>query len=241
MLSYGIHSYSRMIRDKVRTCAYYEALRARVTPSSVVLDIGTGIGILAFMSCQLGARKVYAVDPNEAIQLAAEIAATNGYSDRIQFIADFSTRIELPEPVDIIVTEMHGILPMFEKNIVSIIDARRRLLSPGGTIIPQRESLWAVPVEAPETFDEVALPWSAHPYGLNLQPAMRVAANSWFKSTVAPQGMVAEPKCWATLDYHTLESENVAGQASWTATRAADGHGIAVWFDTILADGIGFS
>jgi protein arginine N-methyltransferase 1 len=241
MLSYDIHSFGRMIRDNVRTDAYAEALRSCVGPNSVVLDMGTGVGIWALLACQFGARKVYAVDPNEAIQVAREIAAANGYSDRIEFIEDLSTKITLPEPADIIVTEMHGILPMFEQNLPSIIDARQRLLAPGGTIIPQRETLWAVPVEAPESYEEVALPWSNRPYGLNMQPAMRIATNSWFKSKIPPQALLGEPKCWATLDYRNVDSPNVAGKLSWTATRTGTGHGIAVWFDTVLVDGIGFS
>jgi protein arginine N-methyltransferase 1 len=105
-----------MIRDSVRTDAYARALRSCVGPNSTVLDIGTGVGIFALLACQFGARKVFAVDPNETIEIAREIASVNGYADRIEFIADLSTKIVLPEPVDIIVTEMHGILPMFEQN-----------------------------------------------------------------------------------------------------------------------------
>ena len=241
MLTYGIHSYGRMIRDSVRTDAYARALRSCVGPNSIVLDIGTGVGIFALLACQFGARKVYAVDPNETIEIAREIASVNGYADRIEFIADLSTKIMLPEPVDIIVTEMHGILPMFEQNVASIIDGRKRLLAPGGTIIPQVETLWAAPVEAPKDYEEVASPWSTHPYGLDLRPAMRIAANSWFKVRTAPEALLANPQCWATLDYRSVESANVAGEAAWIATRAGTGHGIAIWFDSVLIDDIGFS
>jgi len=230
-----------MIRDRVRTDAYAEALRSCVGPDSVVLDMGTGVGIWALLACQFGAGKVYAVDPNDAIQVAREIAAANGYSDRIEFIEDLSTKITLPEPADVIVTEMHGILPMFEQNIGSIIDARQRLLAPGGRIIPQTETLWAVPVESPESWEEVTSPWSNRPYGINMQPAMRVASNSWFKSNLAAAALLGEPGCWGTLDYRNVESPTVAGEVKVTASRAGTGHGIAVWFDTVLVDGIGFS
>jgi protein arginine N-methyltransferase 1 len=241
MLSYDIHSFARMIRDRVRTDAYAEALHSCVGLDSVVLDMGTGVGIWALLACQFGARKVYAVDPNQAIQVAREIAAANGYSDRIEFIEDLSTKITLPEPANIIVTEMHGILPMFEQNIASIIDARQRLLAPGGRIIPQRESLWAVPVEAPESFEEVRSPWSNRPYGIDMQPALRIASNSWFKSNLRPDAILCDPGCWAALDYRSIESPNVAGKVNMTATRAGTGHGVAIWFDTVLVDGIGFS
>src|SRR5258708_7001369 len=128
MLSYDIYSFGRMIRDSVRTDAYAEALRRSVGSNSVVLDMGSGVGIWALLACRFGARKVYAVDPNDVIQVAREIAAANGYADRIEFIQDMSTNVTLPEQADLVVTEMHGIVPMFEQNLPSIIDARQRLL-----------------------------------------------------------------------------------------------------------------
>lgn len=241
MSSYDIYSYGRMIRDSVRTDAYAEALRRRVGPDSVVLDMGTGVGIFALLACQFGARRVFAVDPNEAIQVARQLAAANACADKIEFIEDFSTRISLPEPADVIVSEMHGILPMFEQNVTSIIDARERLLAQGGTIIPQAERLWAAPVEAPKCYESVRAPWTNRPYGLDMKPALRSAANSWFKVNLQGETLLAEPKSWGTLDYAKVESPNLSGKVNLTATRAGTGHGIAVWFETVLVDGVGFS
>jgi protein arginine N-methyltransferase 1 len=243
MLAYDIYAFGGMIRDRVRTDAYAEALRRSVGANSVVLDLGTGVGIWALLSCQFGARKVYAVDPNDVIQIAREIAAANGYADRIEFIQNMSTQITLPEQADIIVTDMHGIVPMFEQNLPSIIDARHRLLAPGGRIIPAEDTLWAVPVEALESYDHVVLPWANDPYGFEWKPAMRIAANDWFKvkAKVTVEQFLAEPKSWATLDYGTLASPNVAGELTWKATRNGTCHGLIVWFDTLLVDDVRFS
>jgi len=243
MFGYDIYAFGRMIRDSVRTDAYAEALRRSVRTNSVVLDMGTGVGIWALLACQFGARKVYAVDPNDAIQIAREIAAANGYADRIEFVQELTTRVTLPEPADVIVTDMHGIVPMFEQSLPAIIDARRRLLAPGGKMIPEKDTLWAAPVQAPESYDNVVLPWANDPYGFEWGPALRIAANDWFKikDKITPVEFFGEPKCWATLDYRTLESPNVAGELSWTATRDGIGHGLAVWFDTLLVDGVAFS
>mgnify|MGYP001184895145 CR=1 FL=1 len=72
-----------MIADRVRMDAYVRALRQAVVPGSVVIDIGTGTGIFAMLACQFGARRVYAIEPDDAIQVAREIAAANGFADRI--------------------------------------------------------------------------------------------------------------------------------------------------------------
>ena len=57
---YNIYDYGWMIGDRVRTDAYPRALEQTVEPGAIVLDIGTGSGIMAFMACKFGASRVYA-------------------------------------------------------------------------------------------------------------------------------------------------------------------------------------
>src|SRR6184192_1242910 len=60
---YGLGAYGSMIADRVRVEAYAEALRKSVRKGSVVAEIGTGPGIFAVLACQLGASRVYAIEP----------------------------------------------------------------------------------------------------------------------------------------------------------------------------------
>jgi hypothetical protein len=39
---------------------------------------------------------VYAIEPDDVIELAREIAADNGFGERIEFIQAISTEVELP-------------------------------------------------------------------------------------------------------------------------------------------------
>jgi protein arginine N-methyltransferase 1 len=241
MVFYDLNGFCRMIADTVRTEAYAQALRQAIKPGCVVLDIGTGTGIWALLACRFGAHKVYALDKNDAINLAREIAAANGCADRIEFIQEMSTRVSLPERADVVVSEMHGVLPMFEQNLASIIDSRRRFLAPGGTLIPLRETLWVAVVEAPELYRRHMHPWDANPYGIDLQAGLRYMANTWVHGRVEPEQLLGKPMCWATLDYAAMESPDVNGEASWRLARAGTGHGLVVWFDTTVAEGVHFS
>jgi protein arginine N-methyltransferase 1 len=238
---YSIAGYGKMIADRRRMDAYEWALRWAIKPGSVVLDIGTGTGIFALLACRLGAGRVYAVEPSDAMQVAREIAAANGCADHIRFIQDRSTRVSLPEQAQVIVSDLRGVLPCFEHHLTSIADARRRLLAPGGVLIPRCDTLWAAVVEAPELYRQMEAPWEDNRFGLTMQVARRIAINTWCKARVAPEQLLVEARCWATLDYTTLESPDVHAEVNWTAERAGTAHGMCIWFDATLADGIGFS
>jgi protein arginine N-methyltransferase 1 len=240
-MSYSIEDYGSMIRDTVRTSAYADALRAVVRPDSIVLDIGTGSGILALLACRFGARKVYAVEPDDIIQLAREAAAANGFAGRIEFVQGISTQVDLREKVDVIVSEIHGIFPAYQRSLTSIMDARDRLMAPGGRLIPQLDTLWAALVRAPDAYNEVVGAWENNGYGFDLQAIRSIEVNNCRKLNSAGNPLVTEPRCWATLDYRTLSNPNVSGGATWTIERATTGHGLAVWFDCETTWGIGFS
>ena len=174
-MSYTVLDYGSMIADGVRTNAYAKALRRVIKPDSVVLDIGTGTGIFALLACRFGARQIYAVEPEDIIQVASEIAAANGCAERIEFIQEVSTEVRLSDRVDVIVSDIHGRLPLFKSLVPTIIDARERLLAPGGQLIPQRDTLWAAIVEETDLYKQFVEPWDNQPFGWDMQAAKRLS------------------------------------------------------------------
>lgn len=237
---YSIRAYGAMIADRVRTDAYEQALRQAVRPGAVVLDIGTGTGIFALMACRFGARHVYAIEPNPAIEVARMCAAANGYADRITYIEGLSTAVDLPEKADVIVSDVRGTLPL-NGGLSAVIDARDRLLAQGGVLIPQRDNLWLAVVEAKELYRSVSGPWEDHPYSVDLRPARPLVINTRSFGTVKPDQLLAEPQLWATLDYCTIQQISVTGKATSRIARNGTGHGLSLWFDSHLLDGIGYS
>ena len=229
-----------MIADAPRMEAYAAALRQTVKPDSVVMDLGCGPGVFALLACKLGARRVYAVEPNNVIGLAREAAVANGFADRIQFFEKLSTEITLEEPATVIVSDLRGVLPWFQQHIPSIIDARKRLLVRGGTLIPRRDILWAAVVEAADQYEELVAPWENR-FELDLSAGTRLITNTWRKTRIQPDQMVTEPVCWTSIEYDEVDSPDVQAEISWRATRKGTAHGVAAWFDSELIDGIGFS
>jgi type I protein arginine methyltransferase len=241
MNSYSVHSFGKMIADAVRMDAFAEALRRTVKPGSVVLDIGTGTGIFALLACRFGARKVYAVEPNETVRLAREMAAANGCADRIEFIQGLSTQVTLPERAEVIIADVHGILPYFEHFFSTLRDARDRLLAPGGAMIPLREVVWAMVAENPKEYAAYIEPWGGGFQGFDMRAALRITTNQWGKNKLPADQYLTGAARAGGWDIRTLEDPNLAATLRWTAERAGTGHGLVVWFDSHLTEEVGFS
>jgi protein arginine N-methyltransferase 1 len=236
---YSLHFYGQMLADAPRMDAYVEALRRAVTPDSVVLDLGSGPGVFALLACKFGARRVYAVEPDNAINIGREAAAANGFAERIEFFQKLSTEITLPERATVIISDLRGVLPWFQQHLPSIVDARARLLAPGGVLIPWRDVVWAAVVEADDRYDEIVGPWRR--FKLDLSAGVSRITNTWRKTRIEAEELLTEPACWARLDYYNVASPDVCAEISWRATRRGTAHGVALWFDSELADGVGFS
>ena len=240
---YDLIDYGQMLADQVRMDPYAYALKTAVTPQSIVLDIGTSIGIHALLACKFGAKKVYAIEPNGAINLARELAEANGFADRIEFIQDLSTNVTLPELADVIVSDLRGVLPLYGQHIPAIVDARKRFLAPNGVLIPQKDSLWMSVVENATIYQNLLQPWT-EPYGFNMEPARQIILNQWQHDDtdlIRARHLLTEPTNWATLDYRTITNPDVGAEIQQMGTRDGTAHGLLVWFDAELLDGIGFS
>lgn len=241
---YSIDSYGAMIRDARRTGPFVEALRQAIKPGSVVLDIGTGTGIFAFLACQFGAARVYAIEPDPAIELARISARTIPGAERIVWIKGLSTEIDLPEQVDVVVADLHGVMPFFKGNLESMADARKRHLKPGGRMIPARDVLRAVPAQAADEYAKFTNPWRENDYGLDLSAGAPHVLNQWRRARsepASPEHLLSSPETWGEVPYATGEIRGLEKMLHWVVERAGTLHGLYVWFEGDLGNGIGYS
>ena len=238
---YSIVMFGGMVGDSVRMDAYDLALKRTIKPGAVVLDIGSGTGIFSLLACKYGAARVYSLEMANAILIGQACARTNGYADRIQFIQAMSTDIDLPERVDVIVSDIRGVLPFFHTHLPSIIDARKRFLRVGGVQIPQRDRIWMVPVETADSYTQLVRGHHPNTYGINMEPALPFTFNMRHGVLLQHKDMLSKPLCWYTLDYTTVETSDRAETLTWTAARDGVCHGICGWFDAELIDGVGFA
>lgn len=238
---YVLDEFGDMIADRARFGAYADAIQRAVRPGDVVVDVGTGPGIFALLACAAGAKKVYAIDSGEVIHFARQLAAANGFADRIEFIHGDSRQTQLPERADVFVSDLRGALPLFDDVLPSLEDARVRLLKEGGVQIPQRDTLFAAVVEAPELYKRLTTPWKDTGRGLDLSAPLPLVLNAVYKLRSKSEHLVTDAQSWCTLDYTARPNTHAAARMRFRATRSSIGHGISLWFEAVLLEGIGFS
>ena len=143
-----------MLADTHRNDAYEKALLKVIKPDSLVLDIGTGSGLLSMMAARAGAEQVVACEMHTRLaETATEIVTLNGFSDKITVHNKMSTLLkvgeELPRKADIVVSEILDVGALGEGVLPSIRQAVQQLAKPGATLIPARTKLWGQLIEIP--------------------------------------------------------------------------------------------
>ena len=226
-----------MLDDRARTIAYLDAIARVVRPGDVVIDLGTGSGVLAVAAVRAGARHVYAVEASGIARTARAVFEANGVADRVTLVPGWSTQVELPEPADVLLSETIGDEPLGERTLEALMDARRRFLKDGARFVPRQLQLRATPVTLP---DDVRRRWGTDPqvfedwrawYGLDLSPLREARGNVSRLRTVRGRETVgwstlAEPAVVAAIDFASLEALVVDGEGTMRAT--ADGRVDAV-------------
>jgi predicted RNA methylase len=92
--------------DETRTRTFINAIRSTVKPNDVVLESGTGTGILSLAAMQSGAKKVFAVEIAEDLaELAEGNFKANGFP-QIELIRTDVKKLHLDTPVDVVIMEM---------------------------------------------------------------------------------------------------------------------------------------
>ena len=233
--------HARMLHDDRRTSDYISALRQAVRPGDAVLDIGTGSGVLAVAAARAGARHVYAVEASDIADVAERVFAANGVQDRVTLIRGWSRAIELPEPADLLVTEVIGNEPFEEELLETTLDARRRLLKPDARLIPHTLELMARPLLIPDTqarqraIGRHALARWSQLYAMDFQPLLDAARpgpmnNPTEAEVLARWPPVGPPVTLARIDLGHYERPVVDACAELPAERPALVNGVAVTF-----------
>lgn len=235
-MSLIIDEHRQYLSDPNRLDAFSRAIQSVVRPGSVVLDLASGTGILGLMACRAGAARVYSVEVGGMIEVARSIAAENGYADRVVFIKGFSSHVDLPERVDVVIADQIGNFGFNAGIVEYFADARLRFLKPEGVTVPRRLDLHLCLVESP-TLDAQVEFWSSAPSGFRFDSVKELAANTGYQVDYAAADLLSPPETLASVLLDSTVAP-IRGTASLRAERGGVIHGLGGWFAAELAHGI---
>lgn len=230
--------HRKLLNAPERMRLYRQAIHAVVRPGDVVIDLGCGSGILGLFACQAGAERVYAIERSAAINLAKELAKANGFADRIIYLNQDIRKIQLDKKADLIVSELISKGVLGQKMAETVGWCRDNLLQPGGRIIPAEVELLAAPVEDEAIYRKIQLPKTAE-YGIDFSAMARQSSNIPLSAHIPPEALLAPGQTGYHYQATTAPaSDHVAATLEFRIARPGMLHGFALWFSSILADGI---
>lgn len=236
----GVHRL--MVADHVRTDSYRRAIEAVVRPGQRVLDVGTGTGILALFAARAGA-EVWAVDESSIVEVARRVAEANGLGGRVHFLRGRVEDVELPERVDVIVSEWMGFFALAECMFASVVDARERHLAPGGVLMPSGLRLFLAPIEDSDLHVERGIGlWERPVYGFDFGELVEHELRNLLTTSVdvRPSALLGPAVQLAAIDCATADADDFFFESSieLAVERAGTVHGFGGWFEVDLAPAV---
>ena len=224
-----LHYHASLLADVDRVDRLREAVHDVVRPGDVVVDVGTGTGLLAYFACQAGAARVFAIEEGPVVNLAREIAATNGFDDRVEFFDDRSYRVELPERADVLISETLWNFGVGEGMVGFLADARRRFLKPGARSIPAAVELHVAAVQTGRVYAQLRdRPRDRH--GIDFSALRSCQLNNVQMPHLHSDDFLAPPARLLTTELDESAATDFDAEATVTAARDGVMHGICGWF-----------
>lgn len=235
-----------MLNDKTRTSSFIKAINEVVRPDDIVLDIGTGTGVLAMAAARAGARHVYAIEAGQIGKLARALVNRNGFSDRITLIRGWSTQVDLPERADVLISEVIGHEPLAEDVLETTADAVKRLVKPGARLVPASLRIFCLPVQIPPSeikklvFTPKALRDWRDWYGIDFSAAQQANRDTLFRFLINPYRLrrwkpLSRPLLLADIDFRECDIPQVEATGTSRATGDAQLNGLIFYFELALS------
>nr|XP_028599708.1 protein arginine N-methyltransferase 8 isoform X3 [Podarcis muralis] len=206
---FGIHE--EMLKDEVRTLTYRNSMyhNKHVFKDKIVLDVGSGTGILSMFAAKAGAKKVYGIECSSISDYSEKIVKANHLDHIITIFKGKVEEVELPvDKVDIIVSEWMGYSLFYESMLNTVIFARDKWLKPGGLMFPDRAALYVVAIEDRQ-YKDFKIHWWENVYGFDMTCIRDVAMKEPLVDIVDPKQVVTNACLIKEVDIYTVKTEDL--------------------------------
>ncbi len=239
MNTYSPRHFSQMLADPVRVPAYAKALAEIITPETIVLDLGAGTGGFTLLACSLGAKKVIAVEPNPAIQIARELVKENKFEDRVEFYEEKIENLNFSQ-VDLIIADLRGKLPFYEDNLKIMKLAQEKFLKPTGKLLPSIDKIYLAPCRDKNIFNQKVRPFLNQKFPFTTKAYEKYLCNTFYPLPIKQEMLSAKPSLWCQLDYTKIQDYSHRSTVSFTGSNETL-FGFFAWFDCELTSTVSYS
>lgn len=216
---------------------FSSALKKIINDGATVADLGCGVGVLGILALKQGAAHVWGIDSSDAIEIAKETMARAGLSDRYTCLRGSTFDTVLPQPVDVLVCDHVGFFGI-DYGIVSLLaDARRRLLKPGGQILPRRVRLVVAGVRSAQARGK-AEAWKSSEIPEEYHWLSEMGINQKHPVNLTEEEICTRPAVLGEVDFAREDPRFLSFDSSLELIRDDSFDGIAGWFECELAEDV---
>ncbi|MCW6008613.1 50S ribosomal protein L11 methyltransferase [Micromonospora sp. CPCC 205371] len=196
------------------------AIFQTVKPGDVVVDAGSGSGLLGMFAAQAGAARVYCLELNpEFIRVIEENAQRNGLESQIIALHGNAAKYDLPEDVDVLISEVISAGFFFEPQL-QIVGHLRKFLKPGGAVVPRLMKNYVELINAQNTL-----------YGLRLDFDSRF-------TELAGDHPLSHPALYLSTGFLDPSDPTVDARVRVTGTSDGNANAVKITYDIEFAEGI---
>lgn len=214
------------LMDEERTRAFENAIQNTVKKGDVVVDAGTGSGILALFSARAGAEKVYGVEVDKAsAALARKSIQANPDGDKIEVVVADARSFTLPKAADVVTMELMDTGLISEQQAVVMNALRKSGVIDGHTkIIPSKVICVAELVSYDFDF-----------YGFHM-PLVMQARNNGVDARVT--NYFSEKTPYQNIDFSEIVNTSVSSRLKITPIKDGEVNAIRLTTQTFLTPNI---
>lgn len=227
-----------MVSDLDRGERYFEAMRAKIKPGDVVLEVGTGAGLLSCLATRLGAKHVYTIEQSPVLhRVAKKVFEVNGLTDKVTLLnchsKDLAGLGAIKEPVNVFVTETIGTQGL-DEGILLVFEHVKPLLAPDARIIPESVTFKHCLVNMSGIREQVQVVHPIFGFDLSALNAELKSNTLYWMQPLEPWREISTTVETKSFDMLDFKAEPSTQELEIIANNVCDG--MLTWADFKLAD-----